>query len=264
MPTHGGVTQSGTTRTAVLLVAGMGTRLLPLTSDRPKALVDVGGETILHRAVRVLHGHGVRRVVLATGYRQDAIEQALAELREELGSGEDGLTTLIAPNAQYATTQNSVSLALCEEAVKGEGFFKLDGDVVFDARVLSRLDASTSELAVAVDGKRLLDAEAMKVKTEGARITAFGKPLTVAESRGESIGIERLSAAAAARVFAALRESIGRGVTDRYYEDVYSDLVQDGQLSAEAVEVGDLAWTEVDDPTDLDNARELVRTALAR
>jgi choline kinase len=256
-------TREGTTRTAVLLVAGMGTRLSPLTDDRPKALVDIGGETILHRAARVLREHGVNRIVLATGYRQDAIEREVAAWATEWGTGSDGITAVIAPNERYATTQNSVSLALCEEAVRGEAFFKLDGDVVFSMEALERLDASSSELAVAVDGKRHLDAEAMKVTVDGRRITAFGKQLPVEGSAGESIGIERLSAAAGERVFAALRQAIASGVTNRYYEDVYSDLIEAGQLSGEAVEVGDLSWTEVDDLRDLEHARELIRTSLS-
>ncbi len=256
-------TLEGTTRTAVLLVAGMGTRLAPLTDDRPKALVDVGGETILHRAVRVLREHGVHRIVLATGYRQDAIEREIEAWAAEWGTGPDGITAVVAPNVRYATTQNSVSLALCEEAVRGQAFFKLDGDVVFSKEALERLDASQSELAVAVDGKRRLDAEAMKVTVDGRRITAFGKQLPVEGSAGESIGIERLSAAAGASVFDALRQAIANGVTNRYYEDVYSDLIGSGHLSGEAVEVGDLPWTEVDDQTDLAHARELIRSSLA-
>lgn len=257
-------TREATTRTAVLLVAGMGTRLAPLTDDRPKALVDVGGETILRRAARVLREHGVRRIVLATGYRQDAIEREVEAWKAEWGEGENGITAVIAQNAEYASTQNSVSLAYCEAAVEGGAFFKLDGDVVFSREVLERLDDSAAELAVAVDGKRPLDAEAMKVTTQGTRITAFGKQLPVQGSAGESIGIERLSAGAGARVFAALRAAIESGVTNRYYEDVYSDLISAGELTAEALEVGDLPWTEVDDPSDLANARELVRTRLER
>ena len=66
------------TRTAVLLVAGIGSRLRPLTDDRPKALMDIGGETILGRALRILGQHGVERIVLATGYREDAVRAALA------------------------------------------------------------------------------------------------------------------------------------------------------------------------------------------
>lgn len=238
------------TQVAVILVAGLGSRLAPLTDDRPKALVDLGGETILHRAVRQLRSHGVRRVVLATGYRQDAIEGVVEEL---------GVAVTLVPNPQYASTQNSVSLALCREAVGGDDFFKLDGDVVFDREVLARLERSEAPLAVAVDRTRSVDAEAMKVTTRGTHITGFGKGISLSESAGESIGIERISAAAGEVIFARLTDAVAQGRVDRYYEDHYGDLLQEGKLSAEAVEVGDLSWTEVDDHRDLTFARALVR-----
>lgn len=236
------------TEVAVILVAGLGSRLAPLTDDRPKALMDLGGETILHRAVRQLRSHGVRRLVLATGYRQDAIEKVVPDF---------GIPTELVLNPAYASTQNSVSLALCAKAVGGDDFFKLDGDVVFRPEVLARLDASTSPLAVAVDNRRHADEEAMKVCTDGSRITAFGKGIPLARSAGESIGIERISAAAGALLFAWLEQAVARGDVGRYYEDHYGDLIAEGSLSAEVVEVGDLPWTEVDDPTDLARAREL-------
>ncbi|RYE80403.1 MAG: hypothetical protein EOO74_02190 [Myxococcales bacterium] len=65
-----------TTEVGVILVAGVGSRLRPLTDDRPKALVEVGDETMLGRAVRLLLEHGVRELVLATGYREDAVRAA--------------------------------------------------------------------------------------------------------------------------------------------------------------------------------------------
>jgi NDP-sugar pyrophosphorylase family protein len=65
------------TTAAVILVAGVGSRLRPITDDRPKALVDLDGETILGRAIRLLAEYGVRKVVLATGYREDAVRAAL-------------------------------------------------------------------------------------------------------------------------------------------------------------------------------------------
>lgn len=242
------------TRVAVILVAGLGSRLAPLTDDRPKALVDLGGESILQRAVRLLRHHGVARVVLATGYRQDAIERTAAGLGVELD---------IVPNPDYATTQNSVSLALCADAVRGQAFFKLDGDVVFDPQVLERLDAADSPLAVAVDGRRELDEEAMKVLATGDRITAFGKALPVKGSAGESIGIERFTAGAGVVLFDRLGQAVAAGRTDAYYEDFYGELIEEGRLNAQAIEVGDLPWTEVDDPHDLARARSLVKQGLA-
>ena len=236
----------------MILVAGVGSRLRPLTDDRPKALVDVGGETILARALRILGQRGVTRVVLATGYREDALRSALRQSPLEL---------VFVPNQDYATTQNSVSLALCEEALAGAAFFKLDGDVVFQPEVLERLDACEAELAVAVDRTRMTDAEAMKFTLSGASlaIAAFGKGIPLSESRGESIGIERVSAGANGRLFAALAAHRARGSVSLYYEDVYSELISRGRLDARAVDVGDLHWTEVDDLRDLERARALLR-----
>src|SRR5689334_16322721 len=95
---------------AVILVAGVGSRLRPITDTRPKALAPIGDETILSRAVRLLLDFGISRLILATGYREDAVRSALAGLGREV---------MFCPNPRYDSTQNSVSLALCREAVAG-------------------------------------------------------------------------------------------------------------------------------------------------
>jgi choline kinase len=238
------------TRVAVVLVAGIGSRLRPLTDDRPKALVSLGAETVLGRAVRMLAAHGVRKLVLATGYREDAVRAALADLPLELA---------FCRNERFDSTQNSVSLWLCRDAVGGEAFFKLDGDVVFQREVLSRLDASRAPLSVAVDSSHPPDAEAMKVRLgAGSQIAAFGKGIALEAAAGESIGIERVGQTVVAPLFEALAARITAGQDQLYYEDVYSELIGQGSLSAEAVEVGDLPWSEIDTPEDLARATALV------
>jgi choline kinase len=233
---------------AVILVAGVGSRLRPITDTRPKALAPVGDETILGRAVRLLLEFGVSRLVLATGYREDAVREALADLRSEV---------IYCPNPRYESTQNSVSLALCREAVGGRSFFKLDGDVVFDPEVLERIAQPVSELSAGVDSSRKLDEEAMKVVVEGRVIRRFGKGVPLTQSHGESIGIERVAAGASGKLFAALEERITAGVTGLYYEDVYSQMIERGELTAEAADVSGLRWTEVDTFDDLEAARRL-------
>jgi len=243
------------TTAAVILVAGIGSRLRPLTDDRPKALVDLGGETILGRTVRSLLSYGVRKIVLATGYREDAVKAAMQGTPV-------AVSVEYCRNPEFDRTQNSVSLALCRDAVGSDAFFKLDGDVVFQRQVLERLDASSAELAVAVDAGRMLDAEAMKVTLSQAsalQIAAFGKGIPLSQSAGESIGIERISSTFSVTLFDALDAAIAAGDTGLYYEDVYSRLIAAGSLQAEAVPVADLPWTEVDDFADLERARELVR-----
>jgi choline kinase len=195
--------------------------------------------------------YGVRKIVLATGYREDAVQAAMA-------SQAATLTIEYCKNPEFDRTQNSVSLALCRNSIGSGAFFKLDGDVVFQRQVLERLDACSAELAVAVDSGRMVDAEAMKVTTAGQRITAFGKGIDLDASAGESIGIERISSSTSGKLFDALDRTIASGETGLYYEDVYSELIQRGELNAEAVPVLDLAWTEVDDFRDLERARAMV------
>ncbi|HVY28540.1 MAG TPA: phosphocholine cytidylyltransferase family protein [Polyangiaceae bacterium] len=233
---------------AVILVAGIGSRLRPITDAVPKALAPVGDETILGRAVRLLLDFGISRLILATGYREDAVRASLAGLAADV---------VYCPNPRYDTTQNSVSLALCSEAVGGRSFFKLDGDVVFDAELLQRIAAPRAELVAGVDSSRKLDAEAMKVVVEGSSIRRFGKDVPLAQSHGESIGIERIDASASSKVFSAIDERVRAGVTNLYYEDVYSQMIGRGQLSAEVADVSGLRWTEVDTFEDLDTARRL-------
>ncbi|MBX3129480.1 MAG: phosphocholine cytidylyltransferase family protein [Polyangiaceae bacterium] len=236
------------TRLAVVLAAGLGSRLRPLTDDRPKALVAVGGRSLLGRALDNLAEQGVEHLVVATGYRGDAVAAALRDAP---------LRVTLRPNPDYDTTQNVTSFALCADDLRGEAFFKLDGDVLFMPEVLRRLESSDADLAVAIDGRERVDAEAMKVVVEGERICRFGKQLAPAQAAGETIGIERISADASAVVVDGLIRAVAEGRTDVYYEDVYDELVRRKQLIAAPVEVGDLPWTEVDDPADLARAERL-------
>ena len=233
---------------AVILVAGIGSRLRPITDTRPKALAPVGDETILGRAARLLLDFGISRLILATGYREDAVRAAVAGLPCEV---------VFCPNPRFDSTQNSVSLALCREAVAGRSFFKLDGDVVFDPEVLTRIAAPSAELSAGVDSGRKLDAEAMKVVVERGSIRRFGKDVPLTASHGESIGIERISASASEKLFDALDARIAAGVTNLYYEDVYSEMISRGEIVAEPADVSGLRWTEVDTFEDLEAARRM-------
>jgi choline kinase len=236
------------TPVAVLLVAGVGSRLKPVIGDTPKSLVDVGGETILARAVRLLANAGVRELVVATGYRRELIETALSTCP---------LSVRYCHNEAFDRTQNAVSLHLCAPAVRDLGFFKLDGDLLFRSEVLERLSCSEAPLAVAVDQGRRLGPEEMKVMVAGDRITAFGKHLDPTLCAGESIGLERIDARAAPDLFRAFKRVVEAGRAELYYEDVYGELVASG-LVAGRVDVTDLPWTEVDTPGDLAHARGLI------
>lgn len=262
---------------AVVLVAGIGQRLHPLTAQCPKALVPVAGETMLARTVRLLVSHGVRRVVLATGFEQDSVKVAMDELLEGISASPFrsplNLTVKYCFNPNYRTTQNSMSLAVCQNAVDGQDFYKIDGDLLFTEQVLQRLDACPAALSVAVDTRATLGQEEMKVQlaaraTDRAmggddasqRIVAFGKGLDPAKCAGESIGLERVSGNGVTLLFDALDQAAAKERTMLYYEDIYGELLQSEKaFEAVAIDVSDLPWIEIDTHEDLKAAEAMIQ-----
>lgn len=233
------------TFTAIILAAGVGSRLRPLTDRVPKCLVPVGRETILGRMVRLLAEAGAREVIVSTGYREAQVREALAA---------SPVPARFAHNPDHATTQNVVSLRRALALVDGGAVVKLDGDVVFEAAVIARLLGADGDAQVALEDGAPPPDEAMKVTARRGLVTRFGKGLDAREAAGESIGIERFGDGARARLARALDRAVAAGRTDVYYEEVYNDLVDEG-LGMRCVSVGDLAWTEIDDADDLAAAR---------
>ena len=238
--------------TAIILAAGVGSRLRPLTDDRPKCLVSLGAETILLRAVRMLSQAGIRRVIVSAGYLEERIREAMRDTAMEV---------TIVSNPDYATTQNVVSLARALDVLRpNERFVKLDGDVVFDASLIHALASRPASGIVAVDRSGTLGAEEMKVLVDdpsgpSPRVRRFGKALDPIASFGESIGIEWFNADAAPVVATAIRNAVMSGRTDVYYEDIYNDVLDRVALIAEPVSPD--AWFEIDDLADLERARLL-------
>jgi len=234
---------------AILLCAGLGSRLRPLTDDRPKCLLPVAGTTILERSLSALARSGVvSRVVIVTGYRA-AMVRAAAE--------RSALPVSFAHTDEYDRTQNVVSLAVgLRERHVGERWMKLDGDLIVDPEIIRALVGTPAR--VAVDTSARVDTEAMKVLVDRGRITAFGKGLSPKRCAGESIGIEAFCAAGAELVAAAIHRAVERGRTDLYYEDVYNDVL--ASVPFEPLAVDSSSWIEVDDLEDLERADTLLRS----
>lgn len=237
-----------TPTTAIVLAAGVGSRLRPITEHTPKCLVPIGRETILGRLVRQLAAAGVRELVVATGHLDGLVRDALRDAP---------ISARFAHCSDHATTQNVVSLQRAMAcAGDGASVVKFDGDVVLDDAVLSRLFAADAGAAVAVDDRAAPPDEAMKVYAQAGAIGRFGKGLDAARAAGESIGVECFNAETAGALRRALDAAVHAGRTDVYYEDVYNDLLDAGRVMR-AVSVGDLRWMEVDDADDLSRARAM-------
>ena len=116
--------------TALLLAAGSGYRLRPLTDDQPKCLTEIDGIPILERLVDSLCQQGFERLVVV-GYLEHRIRKFLREWR-------DGLSIEYVVNSQYRTTNNIYSLWLARKAIQ-DPFLLIESDLIFDPTLLHDL-----------------------------------------------------------------------------------------------------------------------------
>ncbi|ARU61789.1 hypothetical protein CBW65_12690 [Tumebacillus avium] len=235
----------------VILVAGVGSRLRPLTDDRPKCLVEIGGQTILDRFLQqAVETNAFQEVVLITGYRQPQIEAAVNEWQKT-----HDLPVRLAHNERYDETNNGYSL-LCAKDYLLDGFVLTDGDLLLEDGILRRV-AGSAESHLAVDMQMKLDEEAMKfVLDENGYVTELSKEISVERGLGESIGLCKINAEDAPGVIGHLAKLVEQGEENEYYERAFQELIRES-WKLKVVDVGDLRWVEVDDNNDMARAEQI-------
>ncbi len=236
----------------VILAAGEGKRLRPLTNDIPKALAPVDGPTtILDIGLRNLRTVGIDEVHIVTGYAAEAIEKQHAELEER-----HGLRISFIYNDKATVWNNAYSLWLARTQL-ARGALVLNGDTVHPVQVEDRMLAARGPgVAIALDDRKKLADEEMKVYLDDhGRLARINKALNPARADGEYIGVTLVEAHGAAALADAL-EATWRRDTTLYYEDGFQELADRGG-EIRTVSVGGLEWVEVDDHGDLARALEV-------
>jgi choline kinase len=231
---------------AIILAAGSAKRLRPLTGDRPKCMLEVGGVPILRYQLSALEACGVKAAVAVTGWHAETFEAFARRL------------TLV-HNEDYATTNSLYSFWLCGDHLE-EGILLLNSDVLFGPELLDLLLGEPSPDALLVDPEAELDAEAMKVEVADGRVAAMSKDLPLERAFGENLGVIKLSPEGAR----ALWDAGDRAVRDghlRAWLPYGIDMIC-GERRFEAVSSGGRSWIEIDTPQDLERAEREIRPRL--
>ena len=234
--------------TALLLAAGTGSRLQPLTDDAPKCLTEVNGTTILERLVDGLRQQGFRRLVVVVGYLGDSI-------REFLEDHAAGLTVEYITSARYRTTNNLYSLWLARKKIR-EPFLLVECDLVFDASLLGDM-LDPDKIAVShrrpwMNGTTVTVDPFQRVATMSVGGSAIADAFSY-----KTVNMYSLSLPSWRRVAERLNQRVFAGRVNEYYEAVFAEMVADGSLSFDAVFFDADRWYEVDTLGDLHEAERL-------
>lgn len=233
---------------AVVLSAGQGKRLLPVTERLPKCLIPVHGRTVLEWQLRSLLAAGVLEVSVVVGFGTEQVE---AELKRNCPAGLDVSTI---HNPLFDRSDNLVSCLAARSAMTRD-FVLLNGDTLFQSGIVRRLlDTSNDAVSMAVSRKASYDADDMKVQRIDGRVRRVGKDLPLDIVDGEAIGVSFFRAPAARRFVETLEELAARpDGHKKWYLSAVQVMAEQGLVHD--VSTDGLRWMEIDTPQDLEHAR---------
>ncbi len=235
---------------AIVLAAGQGARLRPLTDDRPKCMVAYKGVPLIDRILASLREAGVTDIVIVKGYKAESLNPP-------------GARTFT--NERYASGNMVASLFTVEDELAGDILITYS-DIAYGPGIVQKLETSDADISIVVDlawrelwQKRMSDplADAETLKLDGRRVLELGKkPWSYADVEGQYIGLIKLSARGAEKL-RALYARLDRGATydGQPFEKMYmTSLLQraiDEGIEVRAVPIRG-GWIEIDAPSDLD------------
>ena len=234
---------------ALMLAAGVGDRIGDGANGRPKVLMRFGGETLLARHVSILKRSGLARLTMVTGHNRDMIEDEIGRI-----GARDFVRTVFNPDYREGSVVSmQVGLAALDHS--GPLLF-MDGDVLYDRRMIDRLVVTDRENCFLLDRDFLPGDEPVKLCLRDGRFVEFRKQVEVeVDIWGESVGFFRFSPA----IVAALRERSGRYLVEERRLEPYEEVIRDVLLAAERgtfgyEDVTGLPWIEIDFREDVHRA----------
>jgi choline kinase len=237
----------------VILAAGAGSRLKPLTDHIPKCLLKAGNKSILEMAIENILATGNSEIIIVTGYLENKIREFILEKFP-------GTTVTFIHNSLFTSTNNIYSLWLAKDEVIGDDMMMMDSDIIFDKLIITELLMSGYKNCLALKRHEVHDEE-IKVKTDAeGRVLEIGKNVSPEDAAGESIGIEIFGKETLPELFGILSQMV---VTEKkvnlFYEAAFQRLA-DNKKDLFVVDISEFLCMEIDTREDLLLADELIRS----
>ncbi len=233
---------------AVILAAGMGERLMPLTKDMPKTLIEINNRTLIENIVIKCLKNGIKEYMVLVGH----FKEKVALECEDIALKYDVTFTMV-ENDKYFQTNTGISTLLAVEKLKNKDFIIINGDNVFDEKIIEKL-LESDNTAMVIDNYKKLDQESFKIRIEKSIIRDMGKDIDISSSNGEFIGISKVSR----DDLELFQDILGRLTSEdpqQYYDIAFVELSNKSRV--DFVYTNNLKWTEIDDINDLNYAKSI-------
>lgn len=232
---------------AVILAAGIASRLRPLTDRLPKCLLEIGGKSLLERTIRGLVDNGLRDIIIVTGYLQEQIISFVGKKFPEINVS-------FIYNEKYASTNNIYSLWLVRKQVQHSDMILLDSDILFDPELIKTVLNAPYANCLALNAHPLCEEEMKVVTDEQGQVQEISKTCDPATAAGESIGVEKISADYSQALFSELDRMIREEkLSHIFYEAAFQRLIPQGK-NFHVIDTSHIFSMELDTPEDFRTA----------
>lgn len=232
--------------TYIILAAGKGTRLQPLTLNYPKTLFRLNDhDTVIQRMIALIRRHDPpAEIVVVTGFMHQKIEQNIT-----------GVTFV--RNPFYAVTNSIASLWFAREYLDREQMTIINGDVIMADKLVKEILCQPVEGAVAMFDSSVKKDGDYNVSIADDKVVVMSKNLN--EYDGEYAGVVKMDRRAAARLKIAMEEMVDNGQYDLWYEDVLVQMIFADNFVLKYIDIRSYHWIEVDSVRDLTIAKKISR-----
>ena len=228
----------------VILAAGVGSRLRPMTNDKPKCLVTTAGKAIIQYQIDAYKEAGVREIFIIVGYEGEAIKDYCKHIKD--------ISIKIIDNQDYENTNNMYSLYLAREYVDGKPFILNNADLSIDSSIVKKLLSFEASDAVAVD-TGIFNDESMKVTVrDNGTISGISKAVAEKDSFACSIDFYKFSGKSSSIFFKKIKEiiEVDKNLKD-WTEVAMHKLFSTQEMSFYPCDIAGLDWVEIDNYQDL-------------
>lgn len=232
---------------ALILAAGLGTRLRPLTNDRPKSMIEVNGTPILLKQIENLMTNGINDIIVVAGYKSEIITSVLKKLYP---------TIQIIVNNNYNKTNNMYSAYLAKDILYNTDFLLMNADVFFDSSIIQEVMDPKYDNAIVVE-ENIYNEENMKVIYIDERIRRIGKTILKEDSSAVSIDLYKFSAKGSIAFFDKTIEYIEeKQDVNQWTEVAINDILSEIHFKPCRIKG---RWIEIDDYNDLKKAERMFK-----
>ena len=242
---------------AIILAAGKGERLMPLTSDTPKSLLELeNGTTLLESQLITINKTVIDKVVIVTGYLTEKIESKVQRYSKEYN-----IDIQIIYNPFFDISNNLLSLWQARHEMESD-FIIINGDDIFNDSVLfGLLEHDKNELiTMVIDRKETYDEDDMKLIVENGTILEVSKKIPLNEANGESIGMIRVTGEAKGIMVDTMERMVrNKKNMQVFYLAMIQELINQG-IVVGYHEISSKDWAEIDFHPDLEDIRKKIST----